>query len=97
MQLYFSGQGLEVTPALETFTTQKLQPLKKRYPNIISIHVIFRVEHIRQIATATVEASGIEVHATAESEDMYIAIVELVNKLMSQLNKHKEKMADHHK
>lgn len=95
MQLHFTGRNLEVTPALKTFAQEKLQRLQHRYENISSVNVIFLVEKLEHIAEATVHFDGSEIHAKAESKDMYSAIDLLVDKLLAQITKHKEKQSDH--
>lgn len=96
MQLHFTGHNIEVTPALKSVTQEKLQRLQRHYENINSIYVIFHTEHVDQVAEATVHLDGIEIHAKAQAHDMYNAIDMLVDKLMVQITKHKEKLIDNH-
>ena len=90
MQINISGHGIELTPALRNYTTEKFDRLKRRGDNITSINVIFGVEKLQQIAKATVHFSGIEIHAHSESADLYSAIDMLIDKLLQQVTKHKE-------
>jgi putative sigma-54 modulation protein len=94
MQLHFTGRNIEVTPALKTFTQEKMQRVERRYDTISKINVVFHVEHLDHIAEANVNVDGTELHATAKAEDMYSAIDILVDKLIGQITKHKEKSAD---
>lgn len=95
MQIHFTGRNIEITPALKTFTTEKMQRIERRFTNINAVNVTFLVENVMQIAEATVHINGVDLHATARSEDMYSAIDELVDKLLTQITKHKEKLTDH--
>src|SRR3989338_933395 len=95
MQINFTGHGLEVTPALRTFTKEKFDKLERHFDKITAINVIFDIEKLQQIAEATILVHKAELHASAASEDMYAAIDELVDKLDRQLIKHKEKIRDH--
>ncbi|OGV43648.1 MAG: ribosomal subunit interface protein [Legionellales bacterium RIFCSPHIGHO2_12_FULL_42_9] len=95
MQINFTGHGLDVTPALRTFTQEKFNRLERHFNKITAIHVIFHVEKLNQIAEATLLIAKGELHASATSEDMYVAVDELVQKLNRQLIKHKEKISDH--
>lgn len=92
MQITYTGRNIDVTPALKTYTQEKLEKLKNR--NITNIHVSFHLENVEQIAEATVHLHGTDLHATAKSGDMYSAIDMLVDKLLGQINKHKEKQSD---
>lgn len=95
MQIEFTGHGIDVTQALKTFTQDKFDRLERHFDKIISVHVIFSVEKLSQIAEATLLVAKGEIHASATAEDMYTAIDELMDKLNRQLIKHKEKMSDH--
>lgn len=95
MQINLTGHRMEVTPALKSFTEEKLDRLEKHFDKIMSINVVFDVEKLRQIAEATVLVAKGELHASSESEDMYAAIDGLVDKLDRQLIKHKEKLQNH--
>lgn len=95
MQLHFTGRNIEVTPALKTHTQEKLQRLQHRYENISSVNVIFHVEKLDHIAEASMHIDGTDIHAKAESKDMYSAIDLLADKLVAQVTKIKEKHTDH--
>ena len=95
MNITFTGHGVEVTQALKTFTEEKLNKLERHFNHIISINIVFRVEKLRQMVEATILVYKFEIHASAESEIMYTAIDNLIDKLNTQLIKHKEKIQDH--
>lgn len=95
MKITFKGHRVEVTSSLKSFTEEKLNKLERHFDKITSINVTFDVEKLRQIAEATILISKGEIHACAESENMYNAIDLLVDKLDKQLMKHKEKKLDH--
>jgi putative sigma-54 modulation protein len=95
MHLNLTGHRMDVTPALRAFTEEKFDKLERHFDKITAINVVFDVEKLRQIAEATIILSKAELHASAESEDMYAAIDLLVDKLNRQLMKHKEKILDH--
>lgn len=95
MQINFTGHQIEITPALRAFTEEKLQRLEDHFDRITSIHVTFDVQKLSQIVEATIYVAKGEIHAHAESEDMYASIDALVDKLNAQLTKHKEKYLDH--
>ena len=91
MQLNISGHHVELTEALKDYVNDKFQRLERHFDQISNANVILQVEKLRQIAEATVNISGGELHAKAETEDMYAAIDALVDKLDRQILKHKEK------
>lgn len=95
MQINITGHQMDITPALKTFTEEKFYKLERHFDKITAINVVFDVEKLRQIAEATILIAKGELHASAESEDMYSAIDGLVDKLDRQLIKHKEKLRGH--
>ena len=95
MQINITGHRLEITPSLRTFTEEKFDRLERHFDKITTVNVVFDVEKLRQIAEATILVAKGEIHASAESEDMYATIDLLVDKLNRQLMKHKEKIIDH--
>lgn len=97
MQIEFTGHQLEITPAIKEHTKEKFMRLEKHFNKITSIHVVFNVEKLRQIAEATVLVAKEKFHASAEDENLYTAIDTLADKLNTQLVKHKEKMHAYHR
>ncbi|KTD17357.1 ribosome hibernation-promoting factor, HPF/YfiA family [Legionella jordanis] len=95
MQISFTGHNVEVTPALKAFTVEKFNKLERHFDRITSIHVVFDIEKLSQIAEASIQVAKGELHARAESDDMYSAIDALIDKLDRQLIKHKEKIREH--
>jgi putative sigma-54 modulation protein len=91
MQLNISGHHVELTESLKEYVSEKFQRLERHFDQISNTNVTLQVEKLRQIAEATVNISGGELHAKAENEDMYAAIDALVDKLDRQILKHKEK------
>ncbi|KTD65900.1 ribosome hibernation-promoting factor, HPF/YfiA family [Legionella spiritensis] len=95
MEINFTGRNVEVTPALKALTQDKFDKLERHYDQITAIKVIFDIEKLQQIAEASILVAKGELYARAESQDMYAAIDDLVDKLDRQLIKHKEKTRGH--
>ncbi len=75
--------------------TTKFDKLERFFEHINNVHVVLNVEKLQQIAEATLHVNNGEIHAKADSENMYAAIDALTDKLIKQLTKHKEKMNSH--
>jgi len=98
MQLNLSGHHIDVTPALRSYVTDKMERLERHFDNLTNnIHVVLSVEKLRQKAEATIHVNGGNLFANAEHEDMYAAIDALIDKLDRQIKKHKEKAKNHHR
>jgi len=97
MQINVTGQHVEITNSLKEYATEKVGKVEKHFDHVTETHVVLLVEKNRQLAEATVHATGTTIHANAEGEDMYAAIDLLADKLDRQIIKHKEKITNHHR
>ncbi|MCW8333149.1 ribosome hibernation promoting factor [Vibrio sp. SCSIO 43135] len=95
MQININGHHVDLTDSLQDYVNSKFQKLERFFDHINNVHVVLRVEKVRQIAEATLHVNQGDIHATADDENMYAAIDALVDKLVRQLNKHKEKLSSH--
>lgn len=97
MQLSISGHHLNITEAIKQHSIEKLSKIKHHFDHLININLILEVEKDVQKAEATIHVSGADLFAKAESDNLYVSIDRMVNKLDSQIKKHKEKLNDHRK
>lgn len=89
--IQFTHLKTENSKELCEFTSKKFARLNKFSSSITGIHVTFSVNKLRHIAEANVVVPQTTIHADAESEDMYKTVDLLVDKLMRQLARYKEK------
>jgi len=95
MQLNLSGHHLDITSSIRQHTSDKLTKIKHHFDNVMNINMILEVQKDLQKAEATIHVSGADLFAKAQSNDMYASIDQLINKLDSQIIKHKEKLHNH--
>ena len=93
MKLEITGRHVAVTPALKTFTREKLARLGKWIDDLAEIHVILTVEKHRHIAEIVAHGSHLKLSAREVTADMYSSIGECFEKLERQAKKQKEKFA----
>ncbi|MGL5290527.1 MAG: ribosome hibernation-promoting factor, HPF/YfiA family [Vibrionaceae bacterium] len=91
MQLNVSGHHLEITDALRQQITQKFSKLE-RFHAVSSANVVLSVEKLQHIIEATLRVNQAEIYAKASADNMYGAIDLLNDKLLKQLDKHKQKL-----
>lgn len=101
MNLTISGHHLEVTPALRSYVTNKLDRIKRHFDQVVDVRVILTVENQkekerRQKAECNIHIKGIELFAECANEDLYAAVDELVDKLDRQVVRHKDRLQSHH-
>lgn len=92
MQLNITGHNIEVTEAMREFINAKFAKLEHYFDRINQVHIVLKVEKIVQSIEATLHVNGGEIHASAESEDMYAATDSIIDKLVRQLTRHKDKL-----
>jgi putative sigma-54 modulation protein len=101
MNLTISGHHLEVTPALRTYVTGKLDRITRHFDQVVDVKVLLSIENQtekerRQKAECNIHVKGSDMFAESAHEDMYAAVDELVDKLDRQVVKHKDRLQDHH-
>ena len=85
MQLNISGHHLDITDAIKQHSKEKLAKIKHHFDHVININMILGVEKDIQKAEATLHISGADIFAKAESDNLYISIDQMVNKLDAQI------------
>ena len=101
MNLTISGHHLEITPALRSYVTNKLDRITRHFDQVVDVKVLMTVEkqkekERRQRAECTIRVKGSDLFAESAHEDLYAAVDELVDKLDRQVVRHKDKLQDHH-
>ena len=97
MNLQISGHHLEITSAIHDYVTGKLERVTRHFDNVIDVNVILSVEKLKQKAEVTVHLSGKDVFVESIDEDLSAAVDSLVDKLDRQIQKHKQKVKNHHR
>jgi ribosome hibernation promoting factor len=97
MNLQISGHHLDITSAIHDYVTGKLERVTRHFDNVIDVNVILSVDKLKQKAEVTVHLSGKDVFVESVDEDLYAAVDSLVDKLDRQIQKHKQKVKNHHR
>lgn len=101
MNLTISGHHLEVTPALRSYVTNKLDKISRHFDQLVDIKVLLTVEKLkekqrRQRAECNIHVKGNDMFAESAHEDLYAAVDDLVAKLDRQVVRHKDRLQSHH-
>ena len=94
MNLNVSGHHLEVTPAIRSYVSSKLERIIRHFDHVIDVHVILSVGKLSQKAEVTLHVRGKDIHCACEEADLYAAIDLLADKLDRQVLKYKGKAFD---
>ena len=101
MNLTISGHHLDVTPALRTYVTTKLDRITRHFDQLVDVKVLLTNEKQkekqgRQRAECNIHVKGNDLFAESSHADLYAAVDELVDKLDRQVVRHKDRVQDHH-
>ena len=101
MNLTISGHHLDVTPALRSYVTSKLDRITRHFDQVVDVKVLLTVENLkekqgRKRAECNVHVKGSDMFAESSHADMYAAVDELVDKLDRQVVRHKDRLQSHH-
>lgn len=94
MKVEFTGKGVEITPALKSFTYTKLRKIEKFQKDIQQVDVKFSIEKHRQKAEIIIKTKYNILSGTEETEDMYSSIIQALDKIERQAKKSREKIRD---
>ncbi|MDX9717000.1 ribosome hibernation-promoting factor, HPF/YfiA family [Thauera sp. WH-2] len=95
MNLNITGHHVEVTPAIRDYVTSKLDRVIRHFDNVTSVAVILSVEKLKQKAEVTLHVRGKDIFVESDDADLYAAIDSMTDKLDRQVQKYKQKMAEH--
>jgi len=94
MNLQLTGHHLDITPAIRSYVTSKLERITRHFDHVIDVSVIMSVDKLQQRIEANVHVRGRDIFCESIDADMYAAIDSLVDKLDRQILKHKEKTVE---
>lgn len=94
MQVTTTFRHIETSDALKTYVEEKLDRVKKYIDEPIVAQVALTVEKVRHLAEVIINAKGITIKASEETNDMYAAVDAVVDKIERQLKKYKERLKE---
>jgi len=95
MQVSITGRHVELTDAMKDYVNDKLQHLKHSFDHVVDVHVVLSVEKFRQRSEVSMQVSGINIHGSHETDDMYASIDGVMDKLNRQLKRYRAKLRKH--
>jgi len=95
MEINLTGHHIEITDAIRTFATERLERLTHHFPGILTTHLTLTVEKQTHTAEADLHVKGHTFHASVDTDDMYKSIDVLYDKLKRIVDKYKEKLKEH--
>jgi putative sigma-54 modulation protein len=94
MNLQLTGHHLDITPAIRSYVTAKLERITRHFDHVIDVTVVMSVDKLQQRVEANIHVRGRDIFCESVDADMYAAIDSLADKLDRQVLKHKEKAVE---
>ena len=95
MQVTVTFRHMDATEGLRKYTEEKVGRVKKYLDRPIEANVVLSVEKHRHIAEVSLIADRAIINSKEETDNMYSSIDLVMNKIESQLRKHKERLKRH--
>lgn len=93
MNINITGDGLELTPAIQEHVKERLGKIERHRDQITQVDVVLSVTNKRQKAEITmVVPHSSDINAESTTDDLYVSIDEAMDKLGRQYLKMKNKV-----
>jgi putative sigma-54 modulation protein len=97
MQVSITFRHMEATQAIRDHVDSKISHLEKYLLNPTEVHVILSVEKFRHTSEIVLVEQNFKASADETTDDMYKSIDRSIDKLESQVKKHKKILQDNQK
>lgn len=88
-------KGMDSSDALKEFATKRAEKIVKHMHHLTTANFVFELVHKAPVAHVHVLSGDFEAKAEGKGETMYAAIDEVIDKLVHQTRKYKEKSTNH--
>ena len=94
MDIMVTFRRMEPVESLRVYAQEKLSKLRKYLDTPFEAHVVLEVEKFRHIADVTLNIDGATIKGVEETEDMYSAIDQVMDKIEIQVKRHRSKIRE---
>lgn len=91
MDITVTFRHMEPTESLKTYAEEKVSKIKKYLDFPVEAHIVLTVEKFRHVADVTLSLNGTMVKGVEETEDMYSAIDQVMDKIEIQVKRLRSK------
>jgi putative sigma-54 modulation protein len=92
MDISVTFRHMQPTESLKNYAEEKVSKIKRYLDVPLEAHVVLSVEKFRHIADVTLSVNGTWIKGIEETEDMYSAIDQVMDKLEKQVKKYLSKV-----
>ena len=92
MDITVTFRHVDSTESLKEYAEDKLSKIDKYFDFPIEAHVVLTAEKFRRMADVTLNVNGTVIKAEEETEDMYSAIDQVMDKIEIQVKRYRDKI-----
>ena len=92
MDITVTFRHMEPTESLKTYAEEKVSKINKILDSPSEAHIVMGVEKFRHIADVTFSVNGARIKAVEETGDMYSALDRVMDKIETQVKRHRSKI-----
>jgi len=92
MDITVTFRHMDPTESLKTYAEEKVSKINKILDSPSEAHIVLGVEKFRHIADVTFNVNGARIKAVEETGDMYSAIDRVMDKIETQVKRHRSKI-----
>jgi len=91
MDITVTFRHVEPMDSLKAYAEEKVSKMEKYFDFPVEIHIVLAAEKFRRMADVTLNVNGTVIKAIEETEDMYSAIDQVMDKIEKQVKKYRDK------
>jgi putative sigma-54 modulation protein len=94
MEITVTFRHIDASESLKAYAEEKVSKMDKYFDFPVEAHIVLAVEKFRRSADVTLNVNGTLIKGVVETEDMYSAIDQVMDKIEKQVKRNREKMRD---
>jgi len=94
MEITVTFRHIDASDSLKVYAEEKVSKMDKYFDFPVEAHIVLAVEKFRRMADVTLNVNGTMIKGVVETEDMYSAIDQVMDKIEKQVKRYREKMRD---
>jgi putative sigma-54 modulation protein len=94
MEITVTFRHIDASDSLKAYAEEKVSKMDKYFDFPVEAHIVLAVEKFRRSADVTLNVNGTMIKGVVETEDMYSAIDQVMDKIEKQVKRYREKMRD---
>ncbi|MBN2418366.1 MAG: ribosome-associated translation inhibitor RaiA [Deltaproteobacteria bacterium] len=92
MDITVTFRHVDSTESLKEYAEEKISKIDKYFDYPVEAHIVLTAEKFRRMADVTLNVNGAVIKAEEETEDMYSAIDQVMDKIEIQVKRYRDKI-----